>query len=161
MWFSRFIAPIYSVRELLYSLLKSANFLKICDTYYRGGKYSKSFLWICNLAAVDNITADGGIVTGKDYRFIWLPEFVTPICNVRELLQFLFKLANFPENWDRDCWWNERFGFSPLIWARTSGINRLNRAYKRLLLIPYGISWLRRERVFGNITFFPWRYIIR
>ena len=160
MWFSRFVTLICGVRELLYFSPKLANFSKICDTYCRGGKYSKSFLWICDSAAVDNITVNRGIVTGKDYRFMWFPEFVTPICSVRELLRFSPKLANFPENWDGDCRWNEWFGFSPLTWARISGINRLNRACKRSLFIPYGIFWSRRERVFSNIASFPWRYVI-
>ena len=159
--FFRFMVSIYSVRELPRFLPKSANFSKICDTRYRGGKHPKSFPWIYDSAAVNGITADGGIIIGRDCRFMWLPEFIVPICSVRELLRFLPKLTNFPENWDGDYWWNERFGFSPLTWARTSGINRLNRAYKRLSFIPYGIFWSRWERVFGNIIFFPWRYIIR
>ena len=67
MRFSRFVAAIYGVRELLWFLLKSANFPKICDTRCRKGKYFKSFPWICNLAAVDDITVNGGIVVGKNY----------------------------------------------------------------------------------------------
>ena len=82
MWLSRFVASICGVRELLYFSPKLANFSKICDTHYRGGKYSKSFPWICDLAAVDNITADGGIMTGKDCRLMWLPKFVTPTYSV-------------------------------------------------------------------------------
>ena len=58
---------ICGVRELLYFSPKSANFLKICNTHYQGGKYFKFFPWICNLAAVDNITVDGGIMMGRDY----------------------------------------------------------------------------------------------
>ena len=61
------MAPIYGVRELLYFLPKSVNFSKIYNTHYRGGKYSKSFPWTYNSAAVNNITANGGIITGKDY----------------------------------------------------------------------------------------------
>ena len=55
----RFVAPIYGVRELLYFLPKSANFSKIYNIYYREGKYFKSFPWICNSAAVNNITVNG------------------------------------------------------------------------------------------------------
>ena len=65
--FFRFVILIYSVRELLWFLLKSANFLKICNIYYRRGKYFKSFPWICDLAAVDNVTVDGCIVIGRNY----------------------------------------------------------------------------------------------
>ena len=35
-WLSKFIAPIYSVRELLWFLPKLANFPEIWDTDYRG-----------------------------------------------------------------------------------------------------------------------------
>ena len=48
-----------------------------------------------NLAVVNNIMVDGGIVLGKDYRFVWFPGFVVLICNVQELLWFLPKSANF------------------------------------------------------------------
>ena len=68
--FSRFMVLIYSVRELPRFLPKSANFSKICDTRYWKGKYSKSFPWIYDLAAVDNITVNGGIMMGKDCRFV-------------------------------------------------------------------------------------------
>ena len=61
------MVSIYSVRELLYFSPKSANFLKIYNTRYWEGKYSKSFPWIYNLAAVNNIMVNGGIITGKDY----------------------------------------------------------------------------------------------
>ena len=64
------MVPTLSVRELLWFSLKSANFSKICDTRYRKGKHSKSFPWIYDLAAVDNITVNGGIVTGRNYRFM-------------------------------------------------------------------------------------------
>ena len=64
------MALICGVRELLYFLLKSANFSKIYDTHYWGGKYFKSFLWIYNSAVVNNVMVNGGIITGKDYRFI-------------------------------------------------------------------------------------------
>ena len=66
----KFVVSIYSVRELPWFLLKLANFSKICDTRCRRGKYFKSFPWTCDLAAVDDITADGGIVTGRDCRFV-------------------------------------------------------------------------------------------
>ena len=137
---SKFVVSTCSVRELPWSSPKSANFLKICDTRCRRGKHSKSFPWIYDSAAVDNVTADGGIVTGRDCRFVWFPTFVAPTCCVRELSRFSPKSTNFPENWDGDCRWNERFGSSPLTWARTSGINRLNRACKRSSPIPYGMS---------------------
>ena len=65
--FSRFVVSICNVRELPRFLPKSANFLKICNTRYRGGKHPKSFLWICDSAAIDGITVNGGIITGKDY----------------------------------------------------------------------------------------------
>ena len=39
-------------------------------------------------------------------------------CSVRELLRFLPKLANFPENWDADCRGDKRSGSSP----RTRGL---------------------------------------
>ena len=58
------MALIYGIRELLWFLPKSANFSKICDTYYWKGKYFKSFPWICDSAAVDNITVDGGNCNG-------------------------------------------------------------------------------------------------
>ena len=61
---------ILGVRELLWFPPKSANFSKIYDIYYLKGKYSKFFPWICNLVAVDNVTVNGGIVIGKNYRFI-------------------------------------------------------------------------------------------
>ena len=61
------MASILSVRELLWFLPKLANFLKICDTCCWIGKYSKSFPWICDSAAVDNVTVNGGIVTGGNY----------------------------------------------------------------------------------------------
>ena len=64
------MAPILGIRELLWFPLKLANFLKICDLYYRISKYSKSFPWICNSAVVNNITVNGGIIMGKNYRFV-------------------------------------------------------------------------------------------
>ena len=67
---SKFMVSICSVRELPWFSSKSANFSKIYDTRYRRGKHSKSFSWIYNSAAIDNITANRGIITGKDYRFI-------------------------------------------------------------------------------------------
>ena len=97
-WFLRFIIPILDIRELLWFPLKSADFPKIYDTRYWTGKHSKSFPWICNSAAVNNITVSGGIITGRNYWFVWLPEFITPIYSVRELLRFSLKLTNFPEN---------------------------------------------------------------
>ena len=112
------MAPILGIRELLWFPPKSANFLKIYDTRYWKGKYSKSFLWICDLAAVNDITVDGGIVTGRNCQFVWLPEFAAPTCSVRELLRFSPKLANFPENWDADCRGDKRSGSSP----RTCGL---------------------------------------
>ena len=57
----------YRVQELPRFSPKSANFLKIYDTHYWRDKYSKSFPWICDSAAVDNITVNRGIMTGKDY----------------------------------------------------------------------------------------------
>ena len=97
------MAPILDVWELLWFPFKLANFPKICDIRCRIGKYFKSFLWIYDLAAVDGVMVDGGIAMGRNCRFVRLPEFVAPICSVRELLRFLPKLANFPENWDADC----------------------------------------------------------
>ena len=64
---SRFVVLTYSVRELPRFSPKSANFSKICNTHYRRGKHSKSFPWICDSAAVDNVTVNGGIITGRDY----------------------------------------------------------------------------------------------
>ena len=64
------MVAILGVRELLWFPFKSAYFPKICDTRCRKGKYFKSSLCICNLAAIDNITVDGGIVTGRNYRFV-------------------------------------------------------------------------------------------
>ena len=64
---SRFVAPTLSIRELPWPSPKSTNFPKICDTRYREGKHSKSFPWTRNLTAVDNVTANGGIATGKGY----------------------------------------------------------------------------------------------
>ena len=97
-WPSEFVAPTCGVRELLWFPPKLANFLKICDTRYWKGKHFKSFPWIRNLAAVDDITVDRGITMGKDYRFVWLPEFIIPIYSVWELSRFLPKLTNFPGN---------------------------------------------------------------
>ena len=92
------MVPILDIRELLWFLPKSINFLKIYDTRCLISKYFKSFLWICDLAAVDNVMVDKGIAAGRNYRFVRFPKFITPICNVRELLRFLPKLTNFPEN---------------------------------------------------------------
>ena len=64
------MALILGVRELLWFPPKSANFPKICDTRCRIGKHFKSFLWICDLAAVDDVTVNGGIVMGRNYRFV-------------------------------------------------------------------------------------------
>ena len=64
------MVSICSVRELPWFLFKSANFSKICDIHYRRGKHFKSFPWIYDSAAVDNVMADGGIVMGRDYRFV-------------------------------------------------------------------------------------------
>ena len=64
------MASIYSVRELLCFSPKLANFSKICDIYYRRGKYFKSFPWSYDSAAVNNIAVNGGIIMGKDYRFV-------------------------------------------------------------------------------------------
>ena len=61
------MAPILGVRELSWFPPKSANFPKICNTHYRKGKYFKSFPWICNLTAVDNVTVNGGIIIGRNY----------------------------------------------------------------------------------------------
>ena len=66
MRFSRFVILIYSVRELPRFLPKLANFSKICDIRYQGGKYLKSFPWIYDLAAVNGVTVDRGIVMGRD-----------------------------------------------------------------------------------------------
>ena len=68
--FSRFMVLICSVRELPRFLFKSANFSKIYDICYWRGKHFKFFPWICDLAAVDNVTVNGGIVMGKDYRLM-------------------------------------------------------------------------------------------
>ena len=67
---SRFVAAIYGIRELLWFPFKLANFPKFCDIYCWKGKYFKSFPWICDLAAVDNVTVDGRIVTGRNCRFV-------------------------------------------------------------------------------------------
>ena len=64
------MAPILDIRELLWFPLKSANFLKIYDIYYQIGKHSKSFPWICDSAAVNNIMVNGGIIIGRNYRFV-------------------------------------------------------------------------------------------
>ena len=64
------MVPILSVRELVWFPPKSANFPKIYDIHYWKGKYSKSFPWIYNSAAVDNVTVNGGIVTGRNYRLV-------------------------------------------------------------------------------------------
>ena len=64
------MVSILGVRELLWFPFKSANFPKICDIRYWKGKHFKSFLWICDLAAVDNVTVDGGILIGRNYRFM-------------------------------------------------------------------------------------------
>ena len=85
-WLLKFVAPTRGIRELLWFPPKSANFPKICDTRCWKGKHCKSFSWTCDSAAVDNVTVDGGIVTGRNYRFVWLPEFIALICSVRELL---------------------------------------------------------------------------
>ena len=61
------MTSILDIRELLWFPLKLANFPKICDTHYRIGKHFKSFLWTCDLAAVDNVIINGGIITGKNY----------------------------------------------------------------------------------------------
>ena len=113
MWLSRFVAPILDIRELLWFPPKSANFPKIYNTRCRIGKHSKSFPWIYNSAAVDDITVNRGITTGRNYRFVWLPEFITPICSVRELSRFSPKSTNFPENWDADYRGDKRSGSSP------------------------------------------------
>ena len=62
--------PTLGIRELLWFPPKSANFPKIYDIHYWKGKYFKSFPWIRNLMAVDDVTVDGGIVTGRNYRFV-------------------------------------------------------------------------------------------
>ena len=116
MWLLRFVAPTLGIRELLWFPPKLANFPKICDTRYRKGKHSKSFPWICNLAAINNVIVNGGILTGRNCRLMWFPEFITPICNVRELSRFSPKLTNFPENWDADYRGDKRSGSSP--WTR-------------------------------------------
>ena len=64
------MAPILDIRELSWFPPKSANFPKICDTRCRIGKYSKSFLWTYDLAAVNNVMVNGGIITGRNYRFV-------------------------------------------------------------------------------------------
>ena len=64
------MAPKCGIRELLWFPPKSANFPKIYDTHYQKGKHSKSFPWTRNSAAVNDITADGGIAMGKDYRLM-------------------------------------------------------------------------------------------
>ena len=61
------MAPILGIQELLWFPPKSTNFPKICDTRCRKSKYSKSFLWICDLAAVNDVMADGGIIIGRNY----------------------------------------------------------------------------------------------
>ena len=68
--FSRFMVLICGVRELLWFSPKSANFSKICDTHCRRGKYSESFPWTYDSAAVNNVTVDGCIITGRNYRFM-------------------------------------------------------------------------------------------
>ena len=64
------MTPTLSVRELLWFPFKSAIFLKIYNTHYRKGKYSKSFPWTRNSAVINNITVNKGITTGKDYRLV-------------------------------------------------------------------------------------------
>ena len=64
------MALILGVRELLWFPFKSANFPKICDTRYRTGKYFKSFPWICNSAAINDVMVNKGIIMGRNYRFI-------------------------------------------------------------------------------------------
>ena len=64
------MAPILSVRELLWFPLKLANFLKICDTGDRKVKHFKSFPWIYDLVVINNVMADGGIMVCKNYRFM-------------------------------------------------------------------------------------------
>ena len=113
MWLSRFVVLILGVRELLWFPPKLVNFPKICNICCRIGKYFKSFLWICDSAAVDNVMVNGGIIMGRNCWLVWLYEFVVPISSVRELLRFLPKLANFPENWDADCREDKRSGSSP------------------------------------------------
>ena len=76
------MVSILDIRELLWFPLKSANFSKIFDIYYWTGKHFKSFPWIYNSAAVNDVTVDGGIATGKNYRFVRLPKFITPIYSV-------------------------------------------------------------------------------
>ena len=61
------MALILGIQELLWFPLKSAIFPEIYKIYDRKGKYFKSFLWIHNLAVINNVTVDGGIVIGKDY----------------------------------------------------------------------------------------------
>ena len=63
----RFVAAIYGVRELLWFPLKSANFPKFCNTYYQKSKHSKSFLWTCDSAVINNVTVDRCIIMGKNY----------------------------------------------------------------------------------------------
>ena len=64
------MAPILGVRELLWFPLKLTNFPKIYDTYCRIGKHFKFFPWICDSAAVNNVMVNGGIITGRNYRFV-------------------------------------------------------------------------------------------
>ena len=45
--------------------------------------------------AIDNITVDRGIITGRNHQFISFPEFIIPIYSVRELLRFSPELTNF------------------------------------------------------------------
>ena len=106
------MVSILGVRELLWFPFKLANFPKIYNIYCRIGKYSKFFLWIYDSAVVDNVTVNRGIIMGRNCRFMWFSEFVTPIYSVRELLRFLPKLTNFPENWDADCRGDKRSGSS-------------------------------------------------
>ena len=116
-WLSRFVVPTLDIRELLRFPPKSANFPKIYNTHYRIGKHSKSFPWICDSAAVNNVTVNGGIAMGKNYRFVWLPEFIAPIYSIRELLRFSPKLTNFPENWDADYRGDKWSRSSPRIYG--------------------------------------------
>ena len=64
------MASILGVRELLWFPPKLANFSKVCDIYCWIGKYFKSFPWICDSAAVDDVTVNGGIVMGRNCRFV-------------------------------------------------------------------------------------------
>ena len=61
------MALILGVRELLWFPFKSVNFPKIYDIYYWKSKHFKSFPWIYNSAAVNNITVNRGIVMGRNY----------------------------------------------------------------------------------------------